>query len=189
MTIGHENAANLFGALSALLRAGRAAGHRHVNEMGAAGTAVAALKALQYGDCRPSDLAARLHVGPSVVSRAIVPLEQDGLIERKPDPKDARACQLSLTPLGRERLDTLQAAYVERVRARFADWSDADAVYATTVLAALESALDDDQVATDQAALTRSLIPAVLAADRGSSAVETERPPAYAVATSQTDQN
>jgi DNA-binding MarR family transcriptional regulator len=183
MTIGHENAANLFGALSALLRAGRAAGHRHANEMGAAGTAVAALKALQHGDCRPSELAARLHVGPSVVSRAIVPLEQDGLIERKPDPKDARACQLSLTRLGSERLDTLQQAYVERVRARFTDWSDADAVYATTVLAALERVLaDTDQFATDQAALARSLIPAPLAADA-------EPAPAYARTTSPTDQN
>jgi len=188
MTIGHENAANLFGALSALLRAGRAAGHRHANELGAAGTGLAALKALQCGDARPSDLAARLHVGPSVVSRAIVPLEQGGLIERKPDPKDARACQLSLTPLGRERLDTLQAAYVERVRARFADWSDADAVYATTILVALERALADDQLATEQAALTKSLIPAGLATESGSPAYQTEPSLAHSAATSRTDQ-
>ena len=140
---------------------------RHANELGAAGTGLAALKALQCGDARPSDLAARLHVGPSVVSRAIVPLEQGGLIERKPDPKDARACQLSLTPLGTERLDSLQEGYVDRVRARFADWSDADAVYATTILAALERALADDQLATEQAALTKSLIPAGLATESG----------------------
>ena len=57
MTIGHDNAADLFGALSALLRAGRAAGHRHADELGAARTAVAALEALQNGDARPSDLA------------------------------------------------------------------------------------------------------------------------------------
>ena len=189
MTIGHENAANLFGALSALLRAGRAAGHRHANELGAAGTGLAALKALQCGDARPSDLAARLHVGPSVVSRAIVPLEQGGLIERKPDPKDARACQLSLTPLGTERLDSLQEGYVDRVRARFADWSDADAIHAITVLTALERALADDQLATDQAALTRSLIPVVLAADPGSPANETGPSTAYSVATSRTDPN
>src|SRR5690348_15239498 len=134
MTIGHDNAAQLFGALSALLRAGRSAGHRHASELGAAGTSLGLLKTLQLGDARPSDLAGLLRVGPSVVSRAIVPLEREGLVERKPDPADARACRLSLTALGRERLDALQKGYVDRVRSRLASWSDADAVTAAAVV-------------------------------------------------------
>ena len=58
------------------------------------------------------------------------------------------------------------------------------------MLAALERVLaDTDQFATDQAALTRSLIPAVLAADRDTPAVETEPSPTYSLATPRTDQN
>ena len=159
MTIEHDNAANLLGALSSLLRAGRAAAHRHANELGAAGTSLGVLKTLRDGDARPSDLASVLRVGPSGVSRAIVPLERDGLIVRKPDPKDARACLLSLTDLGRDRLAAIEDAYVERVRARLADWSDEQALAAAGIIAALERSLGDgDQFASAQA-LTRSLIP------------------------------
>lgn len=160
MTIAHENAAQLFGALSGLMRAGRSAGHRHANELGAAGTSLGLLKTLKTGDARPSDLAGVLHVGPSVISRAIVPLEREGLIERTPDPTDARACRLSLTATGRERLAALQDSYVERVRVRLADWTDDQAITATALISALEQALaESDQFVTAQAALTRSLIP------------------------------
>ncbi len=50
------------------------------------------------------DLADRLLVAPSVASRVVATLEQDGLVERHPDPADARACLLGLTDLGRDRL-------------------------------------------------------------------------------------
>ncbi|GAA3630491.1 MarR family winged helix-turn-helix transcriptional regulator [Microlunatus ginsengisoli] len=188
MTIEHENAAALLSALSGLLRAGRATAHRHANEMGAAGTSLGVLKALQAGDARPSDLAGSLHVGPSGVSRAIVPLEREGLIERRPDPRDARACRLSLTDLGRERLAAIQDAYVERVRARLADWTDDQAVTATGIIAALERSLGDGDQFASAADLTRSLIPTSPdPISTGPDAVA-EPDPAYATAAS-TDQN
>ena len=160
MTIEHDNAAELLGALSSLLRAGRAAAHRHANEMGAAGTSLGVLRALEHGDARPSDLAGLLQVGASGVSRAIVPLEREGLIERKPDPKDARACLLSLTDLGRERLSAVQDAYVDRVRARLTDWTDEQAIAAAGIIAALGRSLGDGDQFAGATALTRSLIPA-----------------------------
>ena len=173
MTIEHDNAAQLLGALSSLLRAGRAAAHRHANELGAAGTGLGVLKALNEGDARPSDLAGWLQVGASGVSRAIVPLERDGLIERKRDPKDARACLLSLTDLGRERLSAIQDAYVDRVRARLADWTDDQAIAATGIVAALGLSLGDGDQFASATELTRALIPA---ADAGEAV-----PPTYAM--------
>src|SRR4051794_29602243 len=127
MTIGQQQAAQVFGSLSSLVRAVRAAGQRNSHELGAAGTQLGVLKLLRLADARPSDLAVALHVGPSVVSRAIAPLERQGLVERKPDPVDARASLLGLTRLGRRRLDTLQEAYADRVRQLLDGWTDAEA--------------------------------------------------------------
>src|SRR5919112_77435 len=93
----------LLDALSRLIRTSRAAGHRQQSEFGLSGTPLGILKALATGDARLGDLALRLQIAPSVVSRAVVPLEQSGLVERRTDPDDARATRLGLTEAGRGR--------------------------------------------------------------------------------------
>lgn len=50
---------------------------------------------------RPTEIAAELHLSPSGVTRALLPLEKRGIVERKPDPGDARASHVMLTPAGR----------------------------------------------------------------------------------------
>lgn len=50
---------------------------------------------------RPSDLAAELHLTPSGVTRALLPLEKRGIVERRRDPGDARSSLAALTPAGR----------------------------------------------------------------------------------------
>jgi DNA-binding MarR family transcriptional regulator len=50
---------------------------------------------------RPTELANDLHLTPSGVTRALLPLEKRGIIERRPDPGDARASLARLTPAGR----------------------------------------------------------------------------------------
>ncbi len=52
---------------------------------------------------RRIDLAHRLELTPSGVTRSLLPLEKRGLVERKPDPNDARAAFASLSQ-GGERL-------------------------------------------------------------------------------------
>ena len=58
------------------------------------------------------------------MSRMIVRLEARGLVERKDDPDDARACRIRLTPAGAEtqrRLGTAHARHVARAMTRALD--------------------------------------------------------------------
>ena len=142
MSIGRDQAVELVASLSALLRAGRTAAHRSEHQMGAAGTPLSLLKVLRAGDARPGDLAVALHVAPSVVSRAIVPLEARGLIARATDPEDGRATLITLTEQGRQRLTELQDGYVARVCDLLADWDDVEARQAARLLRRLERALN-----------------------------------------------
>lgn len=50
---------------------------------------------------RPTDLAHELHLTASGVTRALLPLEKRGIVERRRDPADARASLALLTPAGR----------------------------------------------------------------------------------------
>jgi DNA-binding MarR family transcriptional regulator len=53
---------------------------------------------------RRTDLAERLALTASGVTRALLPLEKIGLVERQPDPRDARVGFAALTAAGRELL-------------------------------------------------------------------------------------
>jgi DNA-binding MarR family transcriptional regulator len=57
------------------------------------------------GRLRPVDLAHRLQLTPSGVTRAVLPLEKIGLVERSSHERDARASYVSITQPGRERLE------------------------------------------------------------------------------------
>ena len=81
---------------------------------------LAELDAVQGGRLRSGDLAARLMLTPSGVTRAVLPLEKIGLLQRQPDERDARATFVSLTDAGRERV-TQAAETVERVVAQALD--------------------------------------------------------------------
>ena len=129
----------LLDALSRLIRTSRAAGQRHQAEFGLSGTPLGILKALATGDARPGDLAVGLQIAPSVVSRAIVPLEQAGLVERRSDPEDARASRLGLTAAGRRRLDEARQDFADRFAPLLDDWDRAD----ITTLARLMGELDE----------------------------------------------
>jgi len=142
--IDNQAAVALFGSLTDLLRTARAVGQRN-GGAGATGTALGVLKTLSLGDARPGDLAQGLRVVPSVITRAIAPLEQDGLVERKPDPADARATLLGLTDLGRERLRSVQQVYVHQLQQSFDSWTSDEAEQAAAVLGRLKHSLADYQ--------------------------------------------
>ena len=142
--IDKQAAVALLGSLTDLLRTARATGQRN-GAAGATGTALGVLKTLNVGDARPGDLAQALRVVPSVITRAIAPLEQDGLVERKPDPADARATLLGLTDLGRERLRSVQEVYVHQLQQSFDSWTSDEAEQAAAVLGRLQHSLADYQ--------------------------------------------
>jgi DNA-binding MarR family transcriptional regulator len=141
MPAGEQPTADLLSALSQLMRTSRSVAHRQSQSLGPSGTPLSLLKALRDGDARPGDLATRLCVAPSVVSRAVVPLEASGLVERRHDPDDARAWRLGLTGPGVERLDAVQAAYVKRFNQLLEPWDENDVTEAARLLTLLEKTL------------------------------------------------
>jgi DNA-binding MarR family transcriptional regulator len=55
---------------------------------------------LAWGPMRPTAVSEVLGTGASHVSKIVRRLEQDGLVQRSPDPSDGRATLVSLTPAG-----------------------------------------------------------------------------------------
>jgi DNA-binding MarR family transcriptional regulator len=175
MAIGTQTAVELFSSLSELLRTTRAIGQRS-RDFGATGTALGILRTLNHGDARPGDLAVGLHVVPSVISRTVVPLEHEGLVERKVDPDDARASLLGLTELGRNRLREVQQVYVQQLCQTLQSWDDDEAEEAARLLGRLEEALAGyRQPEIHRRQLSEALLPRSAAAAPGSSA-STEEP-------------
>lgn len=80
----------------------------------------------EHGPCRPGALAEHLAVGPSVISRQLVPLVADGLVTRRTDPADARADLVDITALGREQMGALWQALVDYLSARVVAWEESD---------------------------------------------------------------
>jgi DNA-binding MarR family transcriptional regulator len=56
----------------------------------------------------PGDLALRLGVTPALITRQVKELELEGIVERKPDPKDNRRFFIQLSSKGVEKLIKLQ---------------------------------------------------------------------------------
>ncbi len=136
--LSEVRAAELLGSLSTLVRTTRAvAAKMHGSSI--TGTQVGALKVLAAGELRMGDLADRLLVAPSVASRVVATLEGDGLVQRHPDPADARACLLGLTDLGRARLAERQQYSLQLLREVLADWTDEEAAAATASMARLDA--------------------------------------------------
>ncbi|MDX6319771.1 MAG: hypothetical protein QOD35_3171 [Nocardioidaceae bacterium] len=75
--------------------------------------------------CSPARVGAvakACHLHMSVVSRQAAALEQAGLLDRHPDPTDARAHELALTPAGRQRLEQRRAVIATLVQDRLSGW-------------------------------------------------------------------
>lgn len=68
---------------------------------------------------RMSDLANRVMLSPSGLTRLVERLERDRLIERQVDTSDARSFQAVLTDSGRERLDEARESHDAVIRDRF----------------------------------------------------------------------
>ena len=74
------------------------------------------------GPVRPSVMAVELQVNQSSVTRQVQALVQEGVVRVKGDPRDLRACLISLTPSGREQLEKLNRIGLARFAAFVADW-------------------------------------------------------------------
>ena len=71
-------------------------------------------------------LADRLNLDGSTVTRQVTALERDGLVERKPDPRDGRGTVIEPTALGLKQVDAVAKARRELYDRLLRDWTQAD---------------------------------------------------------------
>ncbi|MER7737977.1 MarR family transcriptional regulator [Streptomyces sp. NPDC096538] len=75
---------------------------------------------------RPGELAARLGVEASHVTRTVQHLEKSGHVVRVPDPDDRRAQRIQLTDAGRQAVARIRETGVRGMQAALAHWSPDD---------------------------------------------------------------
>ncbi|MGA5087366.1 MarR family winged helix-turn-helix transcriptional regulator [Streptomyces pseudogriseolus] len=75
---------------------------------------------------RPGELAARLGVEASHVTRTVQHLERSGHVVRVPDPDDRRAQRIELTDAGRDAVARIRETGVRGMQAALAAWSPQD---------------------------------------------------------------
>jgi len=73
------------------------------------------------GRLRMSELAQRLLLSPSGLTRRLEGLVRAGLVERRQCPTDRRGSFAELTPAGRARLEAVAPDHVDQVRRHFVD--------------------------------------------------------------------
>ena len=73
------------------------------------------------------DIAKRLHLNPSTVTRMALPLEKIGLVERQADARDARLAYVALTEAAKSIVQDVRATFERRAADLFKDrWSEAE---------------------------------------------------------------
>jgi DNA-binding MarR family transcriptional regulator len=78
------------------------------------------------GPMRSSTLAERIESDPSTVSRQVAALVKNGLLERRADPEDGRACLLVPTTKADAVLREHNELRLEHFNQMMGDWSDRD---------------------------------------------------------------
>lgn len=94
------------------------------------------------GPVRLGALAAQEEVSPPVLSRLVGGLETAGLVERKPDPADARASLLTATQLGTRRLADMRATYTSVLECLLAELSGGQRDALAAAMPVLEELVD-----------------------------------------------
>ena len=72
---------------------------------------------------RPGELANRLGVEASHVTRQVQQLEKSGYVTRVPDPDDRRAQRIELTDTGQDAVERIREAGTRGMQMALADWS------------------------------------------------------------------
>lgn len=92
---------------------------------------------VRAGEIRLTTLAERQVVDISVVSRQVSELDELGLVERVPDPADARASLLRVTPAGLARHEQARFHQRQVLRRAMGAWTDDEARQLTDALSRL----------------------------------------------------
>lgn len=74
-----------------------------------------------------TELAKRMHVSASTVTRMVAPMEKIGIVDRLIDERDARLAFVVLTTAGLDRLNEAQTTFAKQAGHVFQDrWTDAE---------------------------------------------------------------
>lgn len=141
----------LTASMLALARSLRSLSHREVVSVdGVRRSDIPLLRNLtDHGPMRPGELAERLGVGPSVVSRQLTSLVADQLVTRRTDPADARADLIDITDVGRARVAELWTALLGFMAERVHDWDEPQLSTLAHLLGQLNDSLNACPLGTD----------------------------------------
>lgn len=89
---------------------------------------------MENGPMRLSELARRTETDPGILTRQVNALEDQGLVERRPDPTDRRAAILQMSAKGRRIAQRLREVQDEVLGGQLAGWSAADLERAATLM-------------------------------------------------------
>src|ERR1700677_2160531 len=96
---------------------------------------------VEAGEVRASDLASRLFVTKTSISRYVNDMLIDGLLSQRRAPSDGRATLLSVSAAGRREFEGRDARRSEFLRAICQDWQTSDVEKLTTLLKRLNDGL------------------------------------------------
>src|SRR3954452_3668708 len=106
-------------------------------------TAASVLATLRDGGPkRITALAESEAIAQPTVTTLVGRLERDGLVQRAPDPDDARAVRVHLTNAGRARLDEMRAARAVLLDARLARLTDDERAVLAAALPVLDKLME-----------------------------------------------
>ncbi|MGE0028214.1 MAG: MarR family winged helix-turn-helix transcriptional regulator [Thermoleophilia bacterium] len=100
---------------------------------------------VRQGPMRAGDLAAAEAVNPTMLSRILGRLEEAGLIERAPDPADARSTVVRATSGGKRLIGRLRVRRAAVLRARLSDLTPEQVAALRAALPALEALAEMDE--------------------------------------------
>ncbi|GAB5500378.1 MAG: hypothetical protein PsegKO_26890 [Pseudohongiellaceae bacterium] len=96
------------------------------------------------------ELARRMHVSASTVTRQLVPLEKRGIVTRQPDERDARLTYAVLTDAGEELVNDARQSLRNTSKQFFQDrWRDSEVATLATLLGRLTVNLPGSLVPDD----------------------------------------
>ncbi|KAJ54865.1 transcriptional regulator, MarR family protein [Actibacterium mucosum KCTC 23349] len=73
------------------------------------------------------ELAGRMHVSASTVTRMVAPMEKIGMVAREVDPRDARIAFVAITEAGQTRLDEARPTFAKQAGYAFRDrWEEGE---------------------------------------------------------------
>ncbi len=109
-----------------VMQAGRRFRSRHPEDEVDPSSFPLAKQLMCHDAMRVSDLATRLGLDASTVSRQIKQLEDKGMVERTTDPADGRASLVQISASGEEIMLSAFRRRYERIRAALAPWTESD---------------------------------------------------------------